>query len=202
MNPKASLMTIDGAALGALAVLTAGVYLGGYAPVQRARAEREALDRQAQTLREDLTTHGEELRTARADVKQLREALATMPNPASAADQPRRVGELAQLATDLGISLQELSPRDARREGKRVLVPVRLTGACGPDELRGLLQSLRARFPDMELTGVDVNRAFDRPQDPAPFSVELLWHTTEAAGGGSGRAGGASDAGARRRTTE
>jgi Tfp pilus assembly protein PilO len=183
---------IDAAAVALLGVITAGAYLGGYQPARRAQAEVRTREDSLRQAEDDLAARTRELREVRADIDRVRASLAELPPVASLQDQPRRVGELASAAADLGVTLQELAPREARREGRWSLVPVRLTGSCRLDQVRRFVDELRRRFPDMEVASVDISRSATAPDEPGAFTLELIWHVGDGAGGAGGRgAGGA-----------
>jgi len=115
------------------------------------------------------------LRGLRHEVLTLQTQAAVMPQLWPLNDQSRRMGELAQLATDLGVLVRELSPREGRREARFVVVPMRLAGDCTLDELRAFVAALHTKFPDMELASLDLGASPGRAAERGPFSMDLWW---------------------------
>lgn len=179
------------------AVLTLGPKLLSHTPTraeQQAELDarrKEALDieRQAETAHKNL----EDLKSQSAVAVQLK--------PASTINQ--RLGEMADLAVPLNISILQLAPGPAAppppapaagapapapTEPKATIVPIKLAGTGAYADVSLFLHTLHDTFRDTALSSLKLTAQPDPKQSEkqiASFSIDLSWYAAPAASDGA-----------------
>lgn len=182
----------DAVGIAVLALVSVGAHFMVVQPFRTARADALAGNAELSTMTHALSTLESEVRSARdtlADVeKQLRSALAL--EPASSLNQ--RMAAIPELGDACGVRVREVIPR-APQPGRRFTrVPLTIGGEGPPGALNVFLRDLHARFPDTEITTFTIAARTDDPQEPARFTLEMVWYAQAGSDAPAGDAGSSS----------
>ena len=89
----------------------------------------------------------------------------------------RRLADVADLATQSGLKVDEVHP-EAVRSGQRFeVVPIRLTGQGPYPSCLAFLRRLQEKFPDMGGVGLDLSARTEPTETVAAFQFHLEWYT-------------------------
>jgi Tfp pilus assembly protein PilO len=168
-------------AVGVCLGLTVAAYALGVRPLierqMRESAQRETLkDRRATATR--LAGEAAELQR---EVNAGKEILARSPvrlQPAALINQ--RLAAVTQLATECGLSLDEVRPGNGVDSTHFQTVPIRIVGGGHYPECAGFLRKLRQTFGDMgvrQFMVTNLNASAPSATPTASFQAELVWFT-------------------------
>ena len=176
-----SLLSIDAPAFALLAAITAAAWFIGVRPVLQARAEQEALTRQADTRLAELTLAQHEQRLF---TESLAEASRILDNATVQLVSSRRLNErvaaLAALAREHGLQLDEIKPGATKREELFDLVEIRISGQASYAASASFFSALHTTYPDTEISSfrLAARGAGELPADS--FQFTLLWYAAPA----------------------
>jgi len=169
---------VDLGGLVACAVVTALFFVFGVMPLlQRKHAFARQADRLADFRRKaaglEATAAGLKRRLATA-----RKALEETPLTVSRAAYHvnRRIAQLADLAAETGLTINEIQPGEPSSSLRFETVPVRLCAAGSYPTCVRFLRRLVERFPDTTVDSFKVMSNPKKPEQPAEFRVNLLWY--------------------------
>jgi Tfp pilus assembly protein PilO len=191
-------MSTDLTGVGALAVLTAAMYLGGVAPAKKARAAAE-LERLE--LEQRLTELGEvesQVRDAKVMLSKVQAEMALKETRLERGVHVNtRVQRITALGVVAGLTFSAVTPGQ-EIAGKRFnRVPIRLSGSGTYPTFANFAADLHAQYRDVQIVGFRLTGRPTEPEVPVAFDADLAWYTAadNAASAGfdarSGRTGGA-----------
>ncbi len=179
-------MVVDGAALAAIALVSAAVYLVSVRPyndaIEEAR-EVEASVAHAEAALSKLTDEAERarksLQTAEEEVSRLRVTL----DPISKANT--RLAALADLAATKGVSLARIQPFAVQSGARFFAMPIKLEGRGEWSGVTGFIGAMHERFPDVAVVGLTLGAEKAASGRGAMTSLEcdLVWYAGPASAG-------------------
>jgi Tfp pilus assembly protein PilO len=156
----------------------AGVWaLAGLSPLTEAKAERERAEASLRQLREECDQLARSEGQQDRELLALRQRLETAPMrlcPVEAVNQ--RVSDLAALAAEHGLRIDEIKPGSPEAGKQFVRVPIKMAGAGSYEALAGYLHAINKRFQDTGVARLDLRGEPEAMDRPARYSVELTWH--------------------------
>lgn len=175
--------------LGAMALIVGvgvAAHFMGFEPIRRARAEAVA---QNGLLSERTTALNAKLvlidaqKAARAEVQ---EKIAKSIRLESPTTLNQRMAAIPELGAAAGVRVREVVPK-VPQPGKRLTkVPITIGGDGPSTHLTYFLNQLHTTFPDMEVLSVTITARPEVPQEPARFSMDLVWYTRAGSDGSKG----------------
>jgi Tfp pilus assembly protein PilO len=170
---------LDVAGVAACAVIAAGWYLVGLAPLSEAKRARVALEAelgghtdQQRKLLETKQRQEEQLLTLKDRIAQA----ATTLEPASQINN--RIRSLTELAEPYKLRLDEIRPGDVAYLEHYTGVPIRIAGQGSYEQVARFLHGLHEGYKDIGITGMDLRGEPEAPDKPPTFVVHLLWYAT------------------------
>ncbi len=168
-----------GVAVAVTAGLTLGAYAVGVRPLLRHRdqeiAQRKSLDDQRATALQ----LGSAVAGLQRELAAAKQALAQSPvrlQPAVLVNQ--RLEAVARLATECGLSLDEVRPGAAVDATHFQTVPIRILGSGRYPACATFLRNLRRTFGDMGVRSFNASSTLAATDAPnAIFQAELVWFT-------------------------
>lgn len=180
MNLKATL-PIDLVGAACVVALAGGVFFFGVRPHTLARAERAASVLREQTLQRVLDQARVEQRRVDEDLQKAAADIgARMIELRPVSDRNRVIAELAGVAADAGLRIDNVSPGEAHRGRLMTVTGIRLSGRGDPGAFAGYLQFLHESFPDIALRTMEVVALGQEAKDGVSFSVDLAWRADHA----------------------
>ncbi|MDX2132051.1 MAG: hypothetical protein SFY69_08365 [Planctomycetota bacterium] len=177
MNLARVFSAVDLVGVACVAGLTLLGYLGVVRPAQQAAAaarhERAQLDEQ----RGLLDAREREVRTLREQLARAEADLGTQVVLGPASGLTSRLAAIPELGDELGVLVREVAPRQPTQTPRYGTIPIVVGGECPPHSFAPFLGALRERFPDMETVAFGVGARPDAPDEPARFTVEMIWYT-------------------------
>ncbi len=178
---KSERIQLYGGAGVAIVLLTLGSYGLCFRPLQRRQAER--IERQAQLseLRQTAFRHSSALVALNRQLATARKDLESAPlrlQPATRINQ--RLDELARLAHDCGLALNEIQPGAATTYADYQTVAIRISGSGTYPAVASFLHTIRQSFPDTGVRSFDSANTSPADGKSATFRFDLLWFTTPA----------------------
>jgi Tfp pilus assembly protein PilO len=161
--------------------LTVAAYALGVRPLMDRRAQESA---QRETLKDRRATASRlaaEAADLQREVNAGKEILARSPvrlQPAALINQ--RLAAVTQLATECGLSLDEVRPGNAVDSTHFQTVPIRIVGGGRYPQCAGFLRNLRQTFGDMGVRQFMVSNVGGPVPSATPaasFQAELVWFT-------------------------
>ena len=168
-------------AAGACLGLTVAAYAMGVRPLVERQARESALRESLKDRRATASRVAGELVDLQREVNSGKEILARSPvrlQPATLINQ--RLAAVARLATDCGLSLDEVRPGNAVDATHFQTVPIRIVGRGRYPACAAFLRNLRQTFGDMGVRQFMVTNpggANPSPTPAATFQAELTWFT-------------------------
>jgi hypothetical protein len=152
--------------------------LGGFRPLMRQKDSQAAVQSTLNSRRGEhrqLQGRIRELDCRQADI---RDALSTDTLRLQTVLQTnRRLADVADLAAQSGLKVDEVHP-EAVRSGQRFeVVPIRLTGQGPYTSCLAFLRRLQEKFPDMGGVGLDLSARTEPTETVAAFQFHLEWYT-------------------------
>lgn len=170
-------MGIDAAGAGVLAAMTLGVYLLQIQPLLRASrvhaAQAVLLETQQRKL-PDLKHSAQAFHTRLEATEKAIAATALQLLPARRLNE--RLAQLAELATQNGLRIDEIEPGKTTVNAQYETIAIRLSGKGGYRQCTQFLAALHSQMPDTNATAIHL-AAGDRPELAGTFTFNLLWHT-------------------------
>ena len=168
---------VDLTGLAVCAGATLVLYLAGVRPLVRRqehlasrRASLQAQRRLARDLARSLSALEDRLAEARR-------TLATSPvRLPSSADVNRRIAQVARMATECGLRLDQIQPGPLSDGTRYQTIPFSLVGTGNYRTCATLLHRLRETFPDAAITSLELSGDPSDPHGAARFHIDLLWH--------------------------
>ena len=87
-----------------------------------------------------------------------------------------RIARLTNLAAGAGLNVNEILPGSAVSGERFDSVPVRMNATGSYPTCVAFLCKLTETFPDTSVDSFELSGNPQRPQDPAEFHVDLIWH--------------------------
>ena len=176
------LWRIDGPAALAAVGLTALALWGSARPILASRAEARAALAQ-------LDEAVDSARRVRADRADLESALSAMQrelasrewNPEPTSELNQRLAKITALASECGLSIDQLTPGGATPAARYTAVPLRLTALGDFRSAAAFLARLRRDFPDTGVVGLRASATPKRSEARAECAVDLVWFAAPAA---------------------
>jgi hypothetical protein len=182
-GPRMPLWKVDAAAAAIGAAAAAAVWFGGVEPTLRAAAAQEA-KRQSlgpQVQRSAVLSDLSNQLTAQLDAA--RAELAASPlrlEPASKINQ--RLLSLAELASRIGLDVDQVVPGDVTTGADTVTVAIRLTGRGTFPACKAFLGGLASGFADIAVTGFQLAGNHADGGGRAVFVFDLAWYAAPEGG--------------------
>ncbi len=146
-------------------------------PLLRPRPCAAQQQKRLSQLRRDVTRLSNGLARGKRRLAELTETLASRQVALSPPDRINaRVGELARLAEEAGLSIDELLPGAPSRRPLCSEVPIQLKGRGSYPTCATFLAALSRRFPDTAVRSFELTARPQRDDAPAEFSASLIWH--------------------------
>jgi Tfp pilus assembly protein PilO len=170
-----------GIAAGVCVALTAAAYAAGVRPMMDRQARQSALRETLNDRRATASRLAGEAIDLQREVNAGKETLAKSPvrlQPAALINQ--RLAAIARLATDCGLSLDEVRPGSAADSTHFQTVPVRIAGGGRYPACAAFLRKLRQNYGDMgvrQFTVANVGGSVPSATPAASFQAELVWFT-------------------------
>jgi Tfp pilus assembly protein PilO len=182
IGTKGPIWHLDAAGVAACAVIAAGWYMGGVAPLRDAKQARLTLETE---LADHTSQQKQLLETKRRQEEQLLslrdkiEKAATRLEPAAVINS--RIRQLTELAESFGLRLDEVRPGDIATLEHYTGVPIRIAGQGSYEQVARFLHGLHHTFKDIGVTGLDLRGEPEAPDKPPTFAVQLLWYASPQA---------------------
>jgi Tfp pilus assembly protein PilO len=167
---------IDIAGVAICGAVTIGLYLTGMGPLFRRHAAVASLE-------EELLRRNRESRGLAVSLGELRERDAEVQKALSASPlrlqtvsyTNRQLAEIAELAAQCGMKVNEIRPRSVLSGERYEVVPMHLSGEGSYPTCVRFLHRLRREFPDTAVVSLDLSC---NPTDPtsASFKFSLEWY--------------------------
>lgn len=175
--------------LGALAlVVGVGVtaHFVGFEPIRRARADSLAQNALLSQRTAALDAKIELINTQKAARAKAQEKIATAIRLESPTTLNQRMAAIPELGAAAGVRVREVVPK-APQPGKRLTkVPITIGGDGPSTHLAHFLNQLHTTFPDMEVLTLSLSARPESPDEPARFSMDLVWYTRAGSDGSKG----------------
>ncbi len=181
--PTPQTIAIDAAALGAIALVSAAVYFMSVRPYNDAIEERRQVElavADAETALARVIADADRtrvsLRTALDELSRQRITL----DPITQANT--RVAAIANLASDRGVALSRIQPKDIKTGARFIALPIRLEGHGQWAGITGFIDAMHERFPDIAVIGLELG--VQRPENNEPerttIACDLVWYAGPA----------------------
>jgi Tfp pilus assembly protein PilO len=180
-QPKNAPWQLIAVAAGACLALTIAACALGVRPLIERRAQESAQRETLQQRREAASRLAGEVADLQRHLNADKEVLARTPvrlQPATLVNQ--RLEAVTRLATECGLSLDEVRPGNAVDSTHFQRVPIRIVGGGEYPACATFLRKLRKTFGDMGVNQFmvsNVNAAIPSPNPAASFQAELVWFT-------------------------
>ncbi len=181
--PGRHTVVVDGAALAAIALVSAAVYFVSVRPyndaVEEARAMEAAVaDAEAalSKLTDDTDRVRKSLQAAQEQVSRLRVTL----DPISKANA--RLAAVADLAAAQGVALARIQPFEVQSGARFAAMPIKLEGRGQWSGVTGFIAAMHERFPDVAVVGLKLGAQETASGRGAMTSLEcdLVWYAGPA----------------------
>jgi Tfp pilus assembly protein PilO len=180
-HPKAYPWQMIAVAVGACLGLTVAAYAFGVRPLIDRQARDSAERAELKDRRAAASRLAGEVAELQRDVNAGKEILARSPvrlQPAALINQ--RLAAVTRLATDCGLSLDEVRPGNAVDSTHFQTVPIRIVGGGRYPACATFLRNLRQTFGDMgvrQFLVSNVSGSMPSATPAASFQAELVWFT-------------------------
>lgn len=173
---RVSLLCLIGAAS-----LTAGVYIALVRPVQATRRQNAVIAEQVaqKTLQANDLRALLETATTRHDAL-LAELNRQRIDLGDASQLNRRIASLIQLAQEHGLDVVQLQPGDRQTAEHYNLLTMKLEAVASPAQHAEFLARLHARFPDMSVTALTLDKPRRDHDAQARAVLQIVWFTAKA----------------------
>jgi hypothetical protein len=171
-----TISSIDLAGGGVAILLTAAFGLGVLQPfhnkTKQAAANTEAVARD----REHLATLQATIQTMYADVAQINSKMSgSRVRLLSLSKLNTRLAEVASLAHDCNLSIQDLKPGESAVTAHYISAPILMTGSGNYCDAAGMIHLLHERLPDMDVKTFRLIGNLDEPKFNCNFELQLEW---------------------------
>ena len=172
---------VDALGVVALAALSGLAYWLGVSPMLERHARIEARQIELNTAHRKSAETLHQLADIKTQLVATRKELSAAPlrlEPASLLNH--RLALVTDLVSQSGAGLDDIQPGRPGGGSRFDMLPIRVAGTATYGTFTALLHRLRADFPDIGVSSLDVA---GNPQDPtgsAKFGLDLIWYTQPA----------------------
>lgn len=179
MSAAAGLWRVYGTAVAVCAGLSVAAYLFGVQPALATHDADQAYAAELQSRRDKTADLVAELATTRRNLDRTRAQVEALPlrlEPASTMNQ--RLARLADLASAVGLTINEVQPGAPIDAAPYQSVPLRISGNGTYPACARFLHRLRDKFPDTAVRSFEAaNPSPTRDNTAGTFRLELTWYT-------------------------
>lgn len=176
-TPNTNGWRLHAGSLGALALITGLGYMVGVRPLLAARVEAWELDHSLTEKRSALDDLRAELATTKNDLAVVRRALdAGDINLVGSSLLNSQLAKLGIAAETAGVAVSEAAPGAPEEGSLLVRIPIRISGKGHYPDFAAFLRALDKDLKDTVVVGFNLGGRADMPNEPATFSVDLLWY--------------------------
>ncbi len=181
-------LVVDGAGVGAIAVIALAAWFAVAAPWTRAHHRTVELRGLVEKRQQDLDAERDRLRSLRSACQALEAQLAERSGKLLPAGQlNHRINELARLASDCELTVRTLTPGKAHARPRYVTVPIQMQGQGSFPACVRFIAGVADRFADTAIPSLMITGHPEKLAGASEFSFELAWHALpEAAPAGPG----------------
>lgn len=177
MKRRLTLTKVDVIAIAGLLGVSAAAHFFGFVPVRAARAAAMGENALLSTRSEELAERERSVEAAKARVRELDERIAAA-IPLQTPDKlNQRMAAIPELGAAVGVRVREVVPKSPQTGKRLVRVPITIGGDAPTTILTTFLHELHSRFPDMEVLTLNLAARPESPQEPARFTMDLVWYT-------------------------
>ena len=176
-STRHALWQIDLGGFAVCAAMMLVVYLLGVQPLLDRRADAESSRRALSEKRQESADVLSALTTAKRELAGVEQALADTPlrlQPMGAVNQ--RLARMTALASEAGLTLNEIQPGKAALGTHYATVPIQVAGTGRFPTIVAFLNRLHTTFPDTGVTSFTLSGAPATPSAPVAFRIDLAWH--------------------------
>ncbi len=179
-TPNASgsaLWQVDLSGFAVCAAMMLVVYLVAVQPLLDRRAEAEDRKQELAQRRQESSDVLAALTSAKRELAVVEQSLAETPlrlQPMGAVNQ--RLALMTNLASEAGLTLNEIQPGKAALGTHFATVPIQVTGSGRFPTIVAFLNRLHTTFPDTGVTSFSLSGTPATPRAPVTFKVDLAWH--------------------------
>lgn len=182
---------LHAAALGALSLITGLGYVVGVRPLLAARVEAWEMDRALSEKRSALDDVRAELAATKSDLAASRRALDSGDiNLVGSSLLNSQLAKLGIAAESAGVALSDAAPGSPEEGSLLVRIPIRISGKGHYPDFAAFLRALDTDLKDTVVVGFNLGGRADMPNEPATFSVDLLWYALREGADSGVREGG------------
>lgn len=189
-TPTHTSLRLHAGAVGALALLTGIGYLMGVRPLLAARVEAWEIDRTLVEKQSAVSDLRADLASTKNDLAGIRRSLES--GDIKLVGSSLLNSQLAKLgiaAEEAGVVLSETAPGQPEEGSLLVRIPIRISGRGHYPDLARYLRSVNDSLKDTVVVGFNLSGRAETPNEPATFSVDLLWYALrESTDSGAGDA--------------
>lgn len=176
-NSRHALWQIDLGGFAVCAAMMLVVYLLGVQPLLDRRAAAEDRKRDLSEKRQESADVLSALTASKRELAGVELALAETPlrlQPMGAVNQ--RLARMTALASEAGLTLNEIQPGKAALGTHYATVPIQVAGTGRFPTIVAFLNRLHTTFPDTGVTSFTLSGAPATPNAPVAFRIDLAWH--------------------------
>lgn len=179
------LLTADAAGL-CICLALAGVwYARTIAPLQEARAARNALVAELEPRIQKRGDLVQQTRVQQQTLAGVGQQIAQGELQLRNVDQiNHRLAELTSIAAQYGLRLEEVRPAAPVAMQWFITVPIRLSGTGKYPRIGAFLHALPTEFPDVAVVGFEVRGEPEADDREPRFVLSLVWYAAPRTGGG------------------
>lgn len=171
----------------ALLLISGAGYLAGVRPLMAARVDAWQVERSIADRRAKVDALRADLASAKSEVELTQKQLTTANIPLL--DNTLINTQLAKLGLageEAGLVVSETTPAPPEEGKGLVRYPIRLSGKGRYGDFTTFLTKLRSNMPDTVVLGFTMSGRSETPDEPASFSVDLLWYALREGAGSEG----------------
>ncbi len=170
---------LDVAGVAVCAVLAVLGYIVGISPLVQKRESLAAQEARLNIQRNDAVKLAGSTGSLERRLADLKRALGKSPVQLQAAGSVnRRIAQLASIAVECGMKIDEIQPGKWTSSLQYKSVPIRLVAAGRFPNCVALLHRLRVDLPDTAVTSFELTGEPSKPHAPAKFEINLVWYAT------------------------
>lgn len=150
-------------------------------PLEQARAERQSREAALVEQQRRLSELSSQRQVLSAEIQRLRKQLSDRVDLLPRSRMNERLARLTELATECGLTIDELSPKDWIARGALAEVPINATLRGDFADIARFMNALHDRTPDVDVRSFDIGGTPSRGSEDIRAALVLAWYADPAA---------------------
>lgn len=165
------------------AALTVMAYVAVVDPLVQAQASQRVERTELSVRQERLTKQAAAVSLLAQDLANMKKAAAGLPEFTTVPPQQsnQRLADLTHLASEWGLTVDELRTAEPIPGDRFQIVPIHLSGSGTFQHCTSFLHRLRATFPDTAVSNLKIAKQPGMPPEHTMFRFQLAWYAAPAA---------------------